>query len=229
MLTISNENGDTIRQTTLRDQPFMVKFSDRKQDVRSQLLEGTVSLILNKKVVYLFSIDDPDNPIELAFQSKYGEVVNYQWYGDGYIMIGFSLGYLIVISTHSKEIGTELFQLRTHKNYLADVSVSRSLNKAASCGDNCIKTYGLQDIKDVESIMSLDDDYRTNLYQLDWSEDGQLLAVSTNNGGLHVFLTKLPLLASVHSHKIAYMTSLKEISIYDHLSKTKVGFLEIKI
>ena len=51
-------------------------------------------------------------------------------------MICFSLGYLIVISTHAKEIGTELFQLRTHKNYLADISVSRSLNKAASCGDN---------------------------------------------------------------------------------------------
>lgn len=100
--------------------------------------------------------------------------------------------------------------------------MSRSLNKAASCGDNCIKTYDLQDIKDVESIMNLDDVNQTSLHQLSWSEDGQLLAQSTVNGGLHVFLTKLPLLASVHTHKIAYMTSLKEISIYDHLSKTKV-------
>ena len=119
--------------------------------------------------------------------------------------------------------------MRTHKNYLADISVSRSLNKAASCGDNCIKTYELQDIKDVESIMSLEDVNQQNLYQLDWSEDGQLLAVSTQNGGLHVFLTKLPLLASVHSHKIAYMTSLKEISIYDHLSKTKTDPLNLAI
>ncbi len=106
MLTISNENGDTIRQTSLREFPEIIRFSDRKQDVRSSLAEGTVSLILGKKVMFLFSIDDPDNPIELAFQNKYGEIVNYQWYGDGYIMIGFSLGYLIVISTHAKEIGT---------------------------------------------------------------------------------------------------------------------------
>lgn len=106
MLTISDETGDTIRQTALRDIPHTIRFSERKQDVRSQLLEGTVSLILGKKVMFLYSIDDPDNPIELAFQSKYGEIIDYQWYGDGYIMIGFSLGFLIVISTHAKEIGT---------------------------------------------------------------------------------------------------------------------------
>ena len=67
------------------------------------------------------------------------------------------------------------------------------------------------------------------LNKLDWSEDGQLLAVSTNNGAIHVFLTKLPLLASVYSHRIAYMTSLKEISIYDHLSKLKTDSLNLSI
>ena len=65
------------------------------------------------------------------------------------------------------------------------------------------------------------DEQNITLSKLDWSEDGQLLAVSTTNGAIHVFLTKLPLLASVFSHRIAYMTSLKEISIYDHLSKIK--------
>ncbi len=80
MLTISNELGDTIRQTSLRDLPSGVTFSERKQDVRSQLLEGTISLIMNRKTLYLFNIDDPDKPIELAFQQKYGEVVNYKWF-----------------------------------------------------------------------------------------------------------------------------------------------------
>lgn len=79
MLTISSDNGDTIRQTPLRDSPGHIAFSERKQDVRSQLLEGTVSCIVNKKIMFLYHIDDPDNPIELAFQSKYGELVNYQW------------------------------------------------------------------------------------------------------------------------------------------------------
>ena len=79
ILTVSNESGDTIRQTALREVPLMIRFSDRKQDVRSHYSEGTVSLILGKKMLFLYSIDNPDEPIELAFQARYGEIVNYQW------------------------------------------------------------------------------------------------------------------------------------------------------
>lgn len=57
-------------------------------------------------------------------------------YGDGYILIGFSHGYLVVISTHIREIGQELYQARNHKDSLNSVAVSPVLNKAASCGDN---------------------------------------------------------------------------------------------
>lgn len=106
MLTITDESGDTVRQTQLKDQPFALMFSERKEDVKSQLLEGTISLVLNKRTIYLYSIDRPDNPIELAFQSKYGSIVNYHWYGDGYIIIGFAQGYITAVSTHAKEIGT---------------------------------------------------------------------------------------------------------------------------
>lgn len=79
MLTISNDQGDTVRQTSLREVSKSIMFSERKQDTRSVLLEGTISLIMNKKTLFLYNIDNPDNPIELAFQQKYGEVVNYQW------------------------------------------------------------------------------------------------------------------------------------------------------
>ena len=57
-------------------------------------------------------------------------------YGDGYILIGFSNGYFVVISTHIREIGQELYQAHNHKDSLNSVAISSSLNKAASCGDN---------------------------------------------------------------------------------------------
>lgn len=57
-------------------------------------------------------------------------------FGDGYILIGFSHGYFLVISTHIREIRSELYQARNHKDSLYSVAVSASLNKAASCGDN---------------------------------------------------------------------------------------------
>ena len=52
--------------------------------------------------------------------------------------------------------------------------------------------------------------------------DGQLLAVAKASGGIYVYLTKLSMLASVWQQKIAFMTSLCEVSIYDHQTKTKV-------
>lgn len=57
-------------------------------------------------------------------------------YGDGYIMIGFSRGCFVVISTHIREIGQEIFQAHNHKDNLSSIAISQSLNKAASCGDN---------------------------------------------------------------------------------------------
>ena len=38
--------------------------------------ENTVSLVVGGKTLYLFNLFDPDNPIELAFQSRYGNIVS---------------------------------------------------------------------------------------------------------------------------------------------------------
>jgi WD repeat-containing protein 19 len=33
--------------------------------------------VISKKTLFLFNLNDPDNPIELAFQSRYGNIVAY--------------------------------------------------------------------------------------------------------------------------------------------------------
>ena len=38
-----------------------------------------VSVNIGKKTLFLFNINDPDNPIELAFQQRYGSIVAYKW------------------------------------------------------------------------------------------------------------------------------------------------------
>lgn len=64
-----------------------------------------VSTVVGRRTLVLININDPDNPIELAFQQKYGNITTYCWFGDGYIMVGFNSGFMIAISTHIKEIG----------------------------------------------------------------------------------------------------------------------------
>ncbi|XP_055768737.1 WD repeat-containing protein 19 [Salvelinus fontinalis] len=211
-VTISNQEGDTIRQTSVRSDPADIQFSVMKTDERSSPGESTVSVAVGKKTLFLFNLNDPDNPIELAFQQRYGHVISYRWYGDGYILIGFSQGYFVVISTHIREIGQELFQAHNHKDSLTSVAISSALNKAASCGDNSIKIHDLSELKEMDAIVNLEDETK-GLDQLSWTDDGQLLAVSTQRGTLHVFLTRLPILGHSCGTRLAYLTSLLEVTV----------------
>ena len=54
-------------------------------------------------------------PLFRCLQARYGSIVKYQWFGDGYLLIGFSEGFVVVISTHMKEIVEELFSGKFHK------------------------------------------------------------------------------------------------------------------
>ncbi|XP_074649650.1 WD repeat-containing protein 19-like isoform X1 [Tubulanus polymorphus] len=226
-ITISNAEGDTIRTTSVRADPMEVQFSEMKGDERSQMGENTVSVVIGRKTLFLYNMNEPENPVELAFQQRYGNIVAYKWYGDGYIMIGFSHGFFIVISTHMKEIGQELFQARNHKDNLTGIAISLSLNKAASCGDNCIKIHDLSEMKDMYAIIYLDDE--RSLDKISWTDDGQLMALSTQKGSLHVYLTKLPILGAAIQTRIAYLTSLLEVTIQDDVNRGASTVLAIEV
>ncbi|XP_052278623.1 WD repeat-containing protein 19-like isoform X1 [Dreissena polymorpha] len=226
-ITISNAEGDTLRQTSTRDLPSDVQFSEMKGDERSAMGENTVSVVIGKKTLFLYNMHDAENPIELAFQQKYGNIMSYRWYGDGYIMIGFSQGFFVVISTHMKEIGQELFQARNHKDNLSCIAISLSLNKAASCGDNCIKIHDLSDLKEMFAIINLDDE--RSLDRMEWTEDGQLLAVTSTKGNLYVYLTSLPMLAATQQTRIAHLTSLLEVTIEDNIQQEQPATIAVDV
>ncbi|KAI1238247.1 hypothetical protein IHE44_0012965 [Lamprotornis superbus] len=159
----------TLAHTSVSSDPSDMQFSVMKTDERVSTRESTVSTVVGKKTLFLFNLNDPDNPIDLKFQQPYGSIVSYKWYGDGYIMIGFSQG---------------------------------------------IKIHDLTDMREMYAIINLDDE---NKDQMAWTDDGQLLAVSTRKGSLHVFLTKLPVLGDACSTRIAYLTSLLEVTIANHV------------
>ena len=98
-LTISDADGNTIEQTEIKYEPLDIHFTAQKSGGGSGGegksgeeggAESTISINMGGKTILLYDLNDPENPIELAFQSRYGSIVAYRWFGDGYMMIGFS-------------------------------------------------------------------------------------------------------------------------------------------
>lgn len=74
-------------------------------------------------------------------------------------------------------------------------------------------------MQDTLQMITVDDEQVID--SLNWSDDGQLLALSGREGNLHVYLTKLPVLGSAYNQKFAYLSSLYEVSIFSATNKVR--------
>lgn len=133
-------------------------------------------------------------------------------YGDGYILVSFEAGYFTAISTHIKEVGQELFQVKNHKDCLTDLAISQVIGKIATCGDNIIKIHSLQSLEETEKVITVSGE--TGISKVEWSMDGTMLAAVTYSGNVIVYLIQIPKLFSVCGNKIALLTSLTEVAIH---------------
>jgi len=214
LITISDANGKTTQQFHVSDQPSLLVFSEMKGNSKSMAVENTMSVVLGRKTLFVYKFGDPDGPSQLAFQPKYGKIESYSWYGDNYIMIGFSHGHLVSISTHPDEIGKEIFHVRNHHDYLSSLAINPALNSAATCGDSSVHIH--DDMSKLEEIGAIiTPEHEKGLKDIQWTSDGQLLAISTAKGRLHCYLTKLPMLADTYGTRVAYLTSLLEVTVFN--------------
>lgn len=93
---------------------------------------------------------------------------------------------------------------------------------SSSCS---IKIHDLSDLKEMSAIINLDDE-RT-LDRMEWTDDGQLLAVTSTKGNLYVYLTSLPLLSATQQTRIAHLTSLLEVTIEDNIQQASSCILSV--
>ncbi|XP_011499935.1 PREDICTED: WD repeat-containing protein 19 [Ceratosolen solmsi marchali] len=220
ILTVSTSDGDTRREIELHGEPSEIQFSEMKMDQRVGG-ENTVSLIISKTTLYLYNILDPDNPIELTFQKRYGPIVSYKWYGDGYILLGFETGYITAISTHIKEVGQELFQIKNHRDSLNDIAINKKTGKIVTCGDNNLKIHSLQNIEETEKVISVSGE--VGISTVSWSMDGSMLTAVTHSGTVLIYLVQIPKLISVCGNRILVLASLTKVALYLYtLDKTKL-------
>jgi len=226
-ITVSDAEGGTLCQASLKQEPIEIRFFGGKTDDRSRSGDQTVSANLMGRTIYMFSLNDPENPIELAFQKEYGTVICHKWFGDGYMMLGFSNGFVVVISTHAQEIGEELFCSKLFDE-LVDLDVNFAMQKSAAIGDGLVKILDMSTWKEVSSE-KVEMDITDRLAGVKWAGDGQILTVTTGTGAVHNYLGRLAVLNAACNTHLVYMSSLRELSVKDAFSTKSPTRIEIAI
>lgn len=220
ILTVSNSTGDTVCDSFIvKGPPTELKWAKPKKDEVEEsksTVEKEVSAIVNKKILILLNIDTTHN-VEITFSSQYGKLVDYQWFGDGYVAASFTNGVLSIISTHKKEIGSEIHSLALFNSTIEAMIINEELGKVAVAAHGVIKIVNMNDwteIKSEEIALSGDVGRITSLV---WTSDGQILTCTTSNGYLYGFLMVIPGLCCAHGTHIAMLSTLSKVEIKDCL------------
>jgi len=162
--------------------------------------------------------------LELVFEKKYGKIVDYKPFGDGYIAIGFSEGFIAHISTFLKELSCliftfftlkedELNQERVFQGALEALCTNTTLNKLAVASGSIIKIFNLSTWKEIEYERLHISQSAGRIIKMDWIPNGQLLVIATSGGHLLGYITSIPSLSSNYGPIASILTSFTEISI----------------
>lgn len=214
MLTVSTPQGDTIEQRELSHTPWDIKFG-RKRGDSMKVAKQLIAIALSKAII-LLDLQDPANPVELTFQAHYGKVVFTEWFADGMIMIAFSEGYLIVISTKINEVGEELQSHRFFSKRIITACYSSTLDRVAISGESGIKVVDMTTFTEIAAdTIRLSDTEENEAHLMNFTSDGQILTVATHGGIVFNFLAQMPRIHDHYGHYIAYLSSLRELSVVD--------------
>jgi WD repeat-containing protein 19 len=103
IITISNHTSDNMfNSIALRSEPHTLKWINMKTEERNQKQTAICAVLGHKTLLIHDLAKDGGAQTELMFEDKYGKIIDYHFFGDGYIIVGFSEGYYCHVSTHAK-------------------------------------------------------------------------------------------------------------------------------
>ncbi|ETO34264.1 hypothetical protein RFI_02828 [Reticulomyxa filosa] len=199
------------------------------------------------------------SPVELAFQGKYGSITCSTWFGNGLkkkkrtsqfvswrrkkalaaticfvLFFCFSEGYVVAISSHEKKIGEELHCVRLDYHAVTALVVCSKVQKFAAIVSNIVRVVDLLEWKeDISCIISIPVMEQSNMFgqpwKLEWTCDGQLLTIGTNNGYMATYLVYASDLFTCSSTIIAYISSLQVLTVMDVMTGDKIKWSYVSV
>jgi len=223
-LSINNQGGDQIRQEGLKGIPedVLMPTSGTGKSVRSEV----ISVLVGNKNVIIFNKDSSDLPMELAFVPKYGDITLHRWLHDDYLVVGFSGGYVTVVSPRSKDAGNEVFTKQLFKGSVQDIQVCESMRRVAVCGDHAVKFIDCVGWRELtEDQLQL----QGTCDKIRWTGDGSVLSVGTVDGNVFNYLARMPVMNASSGTMIAYLSSLREVVVRDAVDDSKSLAISIEM
>lgn len=190
-ITVVDVSGRILAQVKLKAKPTLLQFGGSGNNASE-----VITVCMDQKSILLYNLNDPENALELAFQAKYGNLVAFQWFKDSFMMLGFSLGYFVVISTNMAEIGREQFCAKFHSDSLRNICYCPIRQKVATCGESSVKIVDMVDWKEQHEIHMEKDD---KLEHVDWTKDGKFISASTKSGIVYTLEVETSPMESFHA------------------------------
>ena len=213
-ISVTTTKGESLLQNNaIKFEPKDIKWARQKTSETNKEF-NTISTIQNNKTILIYDINKKSNPIELALDKEYGNIITYEWFGDGYIAIGFSKGYISIVSTHMSEVKQEINSKQLFKNDLNDLSVCDEVNRIAVAGENTIR---ILDKNSFEEITQEKVDLPKNagaISKISWSKNGQILLVSTFAGNFYAFNVVINETFAINGNMFSTLLSINEVATY---------------
>jgi WD repeat-containing protein 19 len=234
-LSISNTEGESLIHTELKYTPLQTLFTRSTESAKS---ENLVSANLDGKSLLLYDYqNDKDDPMELTFAQReggtgcrYGNIVHHFWYQHHISIVAFSGGYVLSVSTASHDLGTEKFCTRVHSETLHCCAYNPHLRRIATAGNDGIRVIDARDFKEVRTDFIPQEDVEDGrVVSLSWSPDGQILTAATAAGNVYNFLAKMTTLFATYKTKIGYLSSLREVTVVDAVTRGRPIDVQVKL
>ena len=213
-LSVTNMKGEALLQNALmKFEPKNLQWARQKtNDTKKEYT--TISTIQNNKTILIYDFKKKTNPIELALDNEYGNIVTYEWFGDGYIAIGFSKGYISIVSSHMEEVKNEINSKQLFKNGLDDLSVCDEVNRIAVAGENTIKILDKNTFTEINEEKISIPNNAGRISKITWSKSGQILLVSTFLGYIYAFNVVINETFAICGNLFCSLISINEISAF---------------
>ncbi|KAK9791815.1 hypothetical protein WJX73_007446 [Symbiochloris irregularis] len=213
--------GATVKTVTFGLDPQAVAFASQncvgEPDVN---LDQLVSVSIGSRTLYIFEVEKTgylggnNGAIELAFQPSYGTMAHHLWLDKGHLLVGFQTGIVLMVSTATGEVSKELHSAQYFPSAILAMAFNPMVGRACIAGGGRVEVLELGD--EVQAIPEEALDFDPSIVsQLEWTSDGQMLTVATQAGAVSVWLTASPQTSAAWGPRIAYLTSLRQVTIID--------------